>query len=142
MGLLFQEANHRWKLQVDIATMIMAWGLQIGEHELVVGWVMKELFEKDLIPNLDALLEWAHSGWAFDFSEGYEDEAEGIEKGVVSFLNWPRGFINQETYTNERHQAWNVLKCTIMDFKEEESGKMVPSNFPKGKRSARSKGKS
>ena len=67
---------------------------------------------------------------------------EGLEKGVVSFLNWPIGFKNQEAYTNERRQAWNALKFSIMDFKEAERRKMVPSNYPKGKRSARGKGRS
>ena len=74
---------------MDIVAMIMAWGLQVGEHEQVVGWVMRELFEEELISNMDALLEWAHPGWAFDFSEGYEDEEEGREKGVFPFVNWP-----------------------------------------------------
>ena len=69
--------------------MIMAWGLHIGEHEQVVTWVMKELFEEALILKMEALLEWAHPSWAFDFSKGYATEEEGVEKGIFPFVNWP-----------------------------------------------------
>ena len=61
----------------------------------MVGWVMRELFEEELIPNMDALLEWARPGWAFDFSEGYASEEEGIEKEILPFVNWPKGYIER-----------------------------------------------
>ena len=141
LGPLFQKAEHRWKLQVDIAAMVMAWGLQTEDHEQVVGWVMRELFDKDLILNVDSMLEWAHPGWAFDFSEGYELEEEGIEMGIVPFVYWPRGFKDQESYTNERCQAWNALKGAILGYKEEMRRMEVPRNVPKRKRSARRKSK-
>lgn len=105
----------------------------------MVGWVMRELFEEELISNMDALLEWAHPGWAFDFSKGFAYEEEGIEKGILPFVNWPRGKIDQEGYTNERRHAWQALKSAILEFNEEKRRMVVPQNFPKGKRSARSR---
>ena len=53
-------------------------GFACRRTEKIVAWVMRALFEEALIPNLEALLEWVLLGWAFDFSEGYADEKEGV----------------------------------------------------------------
>ena len=135
LGPLFQDSEHRWKVQVDIAAMTMAWGLEIGEHERVVEWVMKELFEEELIPNMEAWLEWAHPGWAFNFSEGYAEEEEGREKGFVPFVNWPRGYKEKEAYVNERRAAWNALKNAIMEGKAQNRNEPFNVTVPRKWRS-------
>ena len=69
--------------------MTMAWGLQVGEQDKIVAWVMQELFKEALIPNMESLLEWAHPGWASNFSKFYANKEEGIVKGIIPFINWP-----------------------------------------------------
>ncbi|XP_059068618.1 uncharacterized protein LOC131859102 [Cryptomeria japonica] len=56
LGYFFQQATHRWKCNVDIAMMILAWGLELGIVEEDIHWVMNYLFEHELISGMDSIL--------------------------------------------------------------------------------------
>ena len=57
VGELFQNSSHHWKINMDIAAIIMAWGLEITSPVKEVEWVMKNLFPDDLIVGMESLLE-------------------------------------------------------------------------------------
>lgn len=90
VGGLFQNSSHHWKINVDIAVIVMAWGLEIACLVEEVEWVMKILFLEDLIVGIDSLLEWPWPGKGFDYRECYENIEEGRKLGRVIFL-WNRG---------------------------------------------------
>lgn len=98
---------------------------------------MNQLFDGNLITNIDSILEWAHPGRAFDYSECYEDMEEGQVKGIIPFVNWPQGFSRKEAYVNERREAWTTLKNAITDHNAQGSRGAMNWRIPKKKRTVR-----
>ena len=58
---------------------------------------MKSLFPKDLIAEIESLLEWTRLGQGFDYSEYFENEEDEKTQGKFGFVQWPTG-IDKEAY--------------------------------------------
>ena len=83
---LLRNSKHQWKINVDIAAIVMAWGLEIERPIEEVEWVMRNFFQDDLSVGMESLLERAWPGKGFDYSECFEDYEEGLKKGRYGFL--------------------------------------------------------
>lgn len=45
MGDCFLRKMHKYRTNVDIVTMVLAWGLKLGEKEDVIVWVLRGYVE-------------------------------------------------------------------------------------------------
>jgi len=84
LGIKFQ--NHwRWKLNIDIVSMALAWGLQLEDEEDTVKWVMTS-FDEEILLGMDSILEWAVPGLGSDISKCYKDEGDAKQYGLIPFI--------------------------------------------------------
>lgn len=112
LGVHFMEARHKGQMNVDIASMIFAWGLELNEEIEVIKWVMSSLFDANLLMGMDSFLEWAVLGVGYDVLEGIKDTDEVTEEGLILFVRWWRR-IDRDTYKLEILSAWENLKLVL-----------------------------
>lgn len=110
----------QWKVNLDIISMIIAWGLEIGEDIEMVKWAITLIFEDEMLEGLDSILEWVVLGVGLDYSEGFEDVRDADEFGTVSFISLV-GKVDKEAYVLERAQASERLKGIILHHEREDN---------------------
>lgn len=136
VGPYFMENSSRWKVNLDIISMVIAWGLEIGDDIETVKWAATSLFDDDFIEGLDSILEWVVPGVGFDYSEGFEEAKDTDVFGIVSFVRWI-GKVDKKAYVLERAWAWDKLKGIILSHEREDNELTWawPKVIPKGRRS-------
>lgn len=73
-GEVFLEAKHKFLLNMDVVTMVVAWGLELGDSIENVEWVVWAILDYEWLVGLNSSLEWAIPGADFYFSECFEDQ--------------------------------------------------------------------
>ena len=63
------EENWKWKINLDITSMVLARGLQF-EREDTLKLVMFHLFDEGMLLGTNHILEWIILGWLTDISQG------------------------------------------------------------------------
>ncbi|GLJ15357.1 hypothetical protein SUGI_0251870 [Cryptomeria japonica] len=58
-------------MNMDVYSLIMAWGLDLGESEEMVK-VMESIVHRDYLNGMDSILEWEISGVGFHVREEIE----------------------------------------------------------------------
>lgn len=87
--ILFDDLKHRYRMNMDIYSLIMAWGLDLGESIELVKKVMKTLVYEDYLEDMNSLLEWATPGVGMDISEGIDNDEEEETEKCIPFVKWP-----------------------------------------------------
>lgn len=123
-------------MNLDIISMVIAWGLESGDNTDTIKWAVTSIFEDAMLEGLDSILEWAVPGVGFDYLEGFVEAKDADEFGIVSFVRWI-GKVDKEAYVLERARAWENVKRIILRHEKEdiELTRAWPEAFPKGKRS-------
>lgn len=88
VGPFFMENVPRWKVNLDIISMVIAYGLEIGENIDTVKWAKTSIFDEAMLEVLNSILEWTVPGVGFDYSEGFVDAKDANEFDLVSFVHW------------------------------------------------------
>lgn len=68
-GEVFLDARHRYCLNMDVVTMVMAWGLELGDSTKNAAWVVRTILDDEWLVGLNSILEWVIPGAGFDVSE-------------------------------------------------------------------------
>lgn len=93
---MFLAAKHKFRSNMDIVTMVVAWGLELGDTTNNVQWVVRSIVEDEWLLGLNSVLEWAIPGAGFDVNEGFEDPVLAELHGLVPFMRWLMGFNRDE----------------------------------------------
>lgn len=91
LGKGFEELKHGYCTNMDIYSLIMAWGLDLGEPVEMVKGVMEALVHKDFLEGMDSILEWAIPREGMDICEGIEYAKSDEVKKCIMFVRWPEG---------------------------------------------------
>lgn len=113
------EATHQGCLNTDIASMLFAWGMELNEEVEIVKWVVRSLFEEELLGKLESLVEWVVLGKGYDVSKGIEDMDEATKEGMILFVRWRR-LVDRDEYKLTILTAWENLKFLLCQQEEEE----------------------
>lgn len=86
MGESFGSLIHRYKKNIDIYSLIMAWDLDLGEQVETIREVMRTIVPKDFLDGLDSMFKWVIPDVGMGLREGNEDEKRDSGGGVVPFI--------------------------------------------------------
>lgn len=87
LGKSFGNMRHRYKTNMDVYSLIIAWGLDLGELTRIVREVMEMMVHRYFLEGLESILEWVVPGEYFDYREGFENvELKGAE-GCTPFVH-------------------------------------------------------
>ena len=88
--------------------MIVAWGLEMGNATKEVRYIIKSLFDENMLGGLESILEWSVPRAGYNFFECFEDEDKGRWFGYITFLRW-KARIDKQSLYHEAFVAWERL---------------------------------
>ncbi|GLJ07005.1 hypothetical protein SUGI_0055230 [Cryptomeria japonica] len=104
--------ERRSRVNTNIVTMVVAWGMNLGEREEVVNWVMHSCFEDEWLLVSQTVMEWMVPGASFDLREGVVNKEVDELWELFPFIYWPIGF-NRDARRVEVEIGWNALKSFL-----------------------------
>lgn len=66
LGDIFLDAKHRYRTKKDIVTMVVVWGLELGDTIDNVLWVVRSIVDDEWLVGLNSILEWVVPSVGFD----------------------------------------------------------------------------
>ncbi|GLJ22869.1 hypothetical protein SUGI_0431090 [Cryptomeria japonica] len=87
----FEGIKHRYKMRMDVYSLIMVWGLECGEDTGTMRWVMEALVPNEYLGEMESFLEWVVPREGFDIDEVVEHEGKGIKAVKIPFVRWSWG---------------------------------------------------
>lgn len=73
IGKDFGALRHMLRLNLDMYSLIVAWGLDIGEPVELVCKVMLKIVHKDFLVDMDSIFKWVIPRVGLDIFEGIID---------------------------------------------------------------------
>lgn len=119
LGKDFGDLRRRYQTNMDVYSLIMAWGLDLGETVKTVTRVMEAIVHRDFLDGIYSILEWAIPREGLDVREGIDDgEHEEFEK-CIPFVRGPKGRFKERRRAKARI-GWEALKL-FMELMEVEA---------------------
>lgn len=123
-GEVFLEVKHRFGLNMDVVTMLVVWGLELGDSIENVEWVVRAILDDEWLVGLNSILEWAIPGEGFDVSECFLDQQMVDLHELVHFMQWSTDF-NRVKRRAEAVLAWDSLKNFLQQRMDAGGGALI-----------------
>lgn len=114
LGDYFLKTMHKYKTNVDVVTMVLAWGLELGERKDVLVEVLRLCVEDDWLGGLMELLQMTMSGVGFNVGEGLDINGIQELRELVPYMRWPFG-LDRDERRAEAMIAWDSLKLFLKE---------------------------
>lgn len=112
LGKGFRDLKHSYRTNMDVYSLIIVWGLDLGETVETVKRVMEAIVHSDFLEGMDSIMEWAIPGEGLDVREGIESaESDEVEK-CISFVRWLEGRLKAR-WREEDKRGWEALKLFV-----------------------------
>lgn len=96
-------------MNMDVYSLIMVWGLDVGEPVEVVKKMMETIVHSDYLNDMDLILEWAILGVGIDVRECFAEASHERFRKPLSFIQWPTNCGREHCWA-EAKQGWKALK--------------------------------